>query len=374
MRLYFNGAVNSNWNTLGNWWQDSGFTTPAAALPANGDDVEIYAEVATPPSSPVTLVSIYVDGLSSAFNVDLTGTIGDAIFFGDVTNVGAITGSATWSDGVGAAGNNGTVTGDAVFNVGSASNGGTVLGDAVFYSGTDNYGPVNGQCNMSSSGGNNYSTVGSLLLSFGGVNYGTVTGNADFYDGSANDVSGIVLGHAEFWSVSYNFGTLPDAGFGDTATNQGTVTSAYFGDFAVNDGTVTTGTFDQDSVNNSTVTTGNFMANATNAGSVTTGTFIDYALNNADVVNGSFYNNASNNLGTVSGTARFYGSSTNSPDGSGVYGDAYFYESAVNYGPVNGDALYSPSAIIAQVLAGSAGPVYGSIRIPSADILGTGLA
>ncbi len=32
--LYFNGAQNGNWSNLGNWWQDSGFTTPAVAVPS----------------------------------------------------------------------------------------------------------------------------------------------------------------------------------------------------------------------------------------------------------------------------------------------------------------------------------------------------
>ena len=39
--LWYDGSVDYNWNTLGNWWTDSGFSTPAGALPAAGDDVSI---------------------------------------------------------------------------------------------------------------------------------------------------------------------------------------------------------------------------------------------------------------------------------------------------------------------------------------------
>jgi hypothetical protein len=33
-QLYFNETVDSNWTTLGNWFQDSNFTTPAGTLPS----------------------------------------------------------------------------------------------------------------------------------------------------------------------------------------------------------------------------------------------------------------------------------------------------------------------------------------------------
>lgn len=39
--LYFNNAVDDNWNELGNWWTDSGFTNQATSLPGSGDSVYI---------------------------------------------------------------------------------------------------------------------------------------------------------------------------------------------------------------------------------------------------------------------------------------------------------------------------------------------
>lgn len=45
--LYFNAAIDSEWNTLGNWWNDGAFTDPALALPTAGDDLEIWQPVLT---------------------------------------------------------------------------------------------------------------------------------------------------------------------------------------------------------------------------------------------------------------------------------------------------------------------------------------
>lgn len=41
--LYFNGAVDNNWATLGNWWLDAGGSVPAANLPTSVDDVQIVS-------------------------------------------------------------------------------------------------------------------------------------------------------------------------------------------------------------------------------------------------------------------------------------------------------------------------------------------
>ena len=38
--LYFNNAIDTSLNTLGNWWQDAGGTIPAVALPGPGDIAE----------------------------------------------------------------------------------------------------------------------------------------------------------------------------------------------------------------------------------------------------------------------------------------------------------------------------------------------
>ena len=45
--LYYNAAVDTDWNTLGNWWNDAVFADPALALPTAGDDLEIWQPVLT---------------------------------------------------------------------------------------------------------------------------------------------------------------------------------------------------------------------------------------------------------------------------------------------------------------------------------------
>lgn len=41
--LYFNNAVDTSLDTLGNWWLDDAFTTPAGALPTESDDIYMAA-------------------------------------------------------------------------------------------------------------------------------------------------------------------------------------------------------------------------------------------------------------------------------------------------------------------------------------------
>jgi len=43
--LYFNNAVNTSYETLGNWWSNSTFTTQASSLPTNADDCIVNGSV-----------------------------------------------------------------------------------------------------------------------------------------------------------------------------------------------------------------------------------------------------------------------------------------------------------------------------------------
>lgn len=45
MDLYFNGMMDSNFGTLGNWWEEAGFYTPASAVPGPGDHAHIYSNL-----------------------------------------------------------------------------------------------------------------------------------------------------------------------------------------------------------------------------------------------------------------------------------------------------------------------------------------
>ena len=150
--LYFNAAVDGNLATLGNWWQDSGFTTPADALPDNSSRVFITA----PPTS----------GTATYSSALITANIGSAV---------SITANTiTLNSGI----NSGTLIGSVVLN-NSASNAGTVGGAAEFFDTTENSGTVEGNATFRNSSSNS-----------GGV----VEGNATIYNPSANPVAGVVMG------------------------------------------------------------------------------------------------------------------------------------------------------------------------------------
>jgi hypothetical protein len=175
LNLYYNGAVNGSYDTLGNWWLDDGFTIPATALPATGDTIYISASVSTPPSTEVTLNHIYIDGPPNYYaGVNLTGITGDATVAGSNYNYiqGALTGNVTF--------------------YGTSFNNGTITGDTTFYDNSSNWAIVNGNA------------------TFNDTSYqytGTVNGNATFNDFSMN-TSGWVFGDATFNDYSSNYNNM----------------------------------------------------------------------------------------------------------------------------------------------------------------------
>lgn len=75
--LYFKLNIdNLNWNTLGNWYQDSNLTIPATALPTSSDDVVIqklsksFLRINLSPSSTTTIASLTVNGLNDNISND----------------------------------------------------------------------------------------------------------------------------------------------------------------------------------------------------------------------------------------------------------------------------------------------------------------
>jgi hypothetical protein len=119
--LYFDGAVNNAWTTVGNWWLDDAHTEPAGRLPAEIDSVVVTN---TPiDASGQTVVNVTMGGEGGAFGGEITVT-GMATFNGAVGHVGTVNGNATFND---FATNAGTVNGNATFND-SSVNAGTVTG------------------------------------------------------------------------------------------------------------------------------------------------------------------------------------------------------------------------------------------------------
>jgi hypothetical protein len=128
--LYFDGAVDGAWTTVGNWWLDDAHTEPAGRLPTSADSVVASAGIT---ASGQTVVDFTLDDPSEGDFFSLSGTLtvtGVATFNGEagIGNSSTVTGNATFNDG---SYNTGTVTGNATFN-NNSFNSGTVTGTATF--------------------------------------------------------------------------------------------------------------------------------------------------------------------------------------------------------------------------------------------------
>ena len=328
--LYFDGAVDGDWDELGNWWQNAGHTTAATALPTSSDSVVLSATCSANSGSAPTVVNLTAS--SAVFDITIITVTGMATFSGGSTNFGTVTGNATFND---SSVNEGTVTGDATFND-SASNSGTVTGNGTFndYSNNNPYnsGTVTGNATFNDSSGN----------------ASTVTGNATFNDSSGN--SDTVDGNATFSDSSVNIGSVSgDATFNGNAYNEG---------FVSGDATFTASSFGAG--------TGRPL-NPTNAGSVfgtitfSSATPVTFTLNDSSWDSDAttwVFTTASPNWtffglstisGAVNGDATFNDDSYNA--GGGITGNATFNDTSYNNGGgfINGTATYSPTAARRQI-------------------------
>lgn len=71
--LYFNGAVDGDWNELGNWWQDSAGTVAATAIPGVADTAYVIgaSTVSTNSGDPASVANIFIIE-SSSFEISAT--------------------------------------------------------------------------------------------------------------------------------------------------------------------------------------------------------------------------------------------------------------------------------------------------------------
>lgn len=129
--LHLTNSVDTSWETLGNWWNDSSFTSPASSLPTAADEVHVYAFMSA--SAPQSVWSLV--GESGGILTYMTLAVaGGAVFKA---------GSAFYDSAV--------LNGNAVFN-GNSENYGTINGNATFNDTSKNYGSVTGTktCNTTS--------------------------------------------------------------------------------------------------------------------------------------------------------------------------------------------------------------------------------
>jgi hypothetical protein len=156
--LYFDGAVDNDWATVGNWWLDAAGTEPAGRLPASVDSAVVLGAVYTS-ASPVVLASLTVSS-SDEFYGQYT-VLGSTSFTDNSVNFAQITGNATFND---TSTNGGTVTGNATFNDSSSnSSDGTVSGNATFNDSSQNYGNVTGTATFTGSACNDEGTAGTFV-------------------------------------------------------------------------------------------------------------------------------------------------------------------------------------------------------------------
>jgi hypothetical protein len=213
--LYYNAAVDTAWDTLGNWWENAGHNTPAAAIPANGDTVYLSGAMTSGPSTSVTLANINV--LIDAVN--FTGAIGNATFSTDSFN-------------------DGTVIGNATFNGTSQNSSGTIVGDATFNDTSSNNARVEGNATFNNSSVNN----GVCYLGiFNDYSYNSASGNPAasgqpiFNDYSYNEFGSYEYIGGIFNDNSANYSNqLTGCVFNDNSTNSADVSYAdFYGPYAL---------------------------------------------------------------------------------------------------------------------------------------------
>jgi hypothetical protein len=116
--LYFSGG---NLSSLSNWWEDNGFTIPAASLPDSSSFVYLTEDVT---SGSLVCESAYISNASNAGSIT-----GNCRFIGNASNSGSVAGNCTFN---GTASNSGSITGNCTFK-GTSSNSGSITGNAYVY-------------------------------------------------------------------------------------------------------------------------------------------------------------------------------------------------------------------------------------------------
>ena len=260
---YFNGAVDNDWNELGNWWMDSTYTTPAENLPSSEDTAYIYATVNSNSGDPISVLSISIYDCVLAVPV----TVSEGL-------------SANLESGL-----LNTITGN-VSLLDSSYNEGTIAGDATFYSTSYN------------------STAGivenNAIFNDSSYNNGTINGNATFNNSSYNN--SIVYGIGTFYNSSYNQtdGTLQfDVTFNDSSYNSGYIGDGEGGTVIFNNTSQNYGAI------NYPTTFNDRSINSDDGGSINNNTTFNNYSENAGYTYGdnTYFNDNSTNSGTVTGDA-----------------------------------------------------------------------
>jgi hypothetical protein len=232
--LYFNNAVDTDWNTLGNWWTVSPGGTPAAALPIAADSVEIHAPCTVNGGAAPTVTNMLV---KAGQNIGITMTVTGTATFEDGAfwSGGTLTGAAVFS-GVGSNHNSGTIVGDPVFSGAGSFSNDAITGNATF-SGQDSYslGTVSGNVILSGVGSHcraGFSCGGNMDITWTGTlttseadpfpaAVGTTTFTQDisivFTSGSPTiNTTNYTMGVGALLSITFQSGTAFDGTLNET--------------------------------------------------------------------------------------------------------------------------------------------------------------
>jgi hypothetical protein len=154
--LYFNGAVDGDWDEIGNWWFDAAHTVAATSLPTAADSVVATANIT---ASGQTVANFSLGGLGPALAGTLTVT--GVAEFTDSDFFGTVNGNAVFK-GVSLSASFAVINGNATFTEDTA-NDGTVNGDALFSDDSFNFGAIIGTATFTGSACNAGGTAGTFV-------------------------------------------------------------------------------------------------------------------------------------------------------------------------------------------------------------------
>lgn len=317
--LYFNGAIDDDWNNLDNWWTDSNYSIAATNLPTNNDDVIISATIAVNNGSNPTVTNMTMNG-DNLFGIVISVTNLCTFNESSWNYSGTINGNCVFNN---SSRNSGTINGNATFTASSFSNdptgteNGTITGTITFSSLTPVTFTINGGWFTNSSGWI-FSTPGQnwILNNYYLAQTGTINGDCTFNNDSYND-SGTITGNVTFTSNNYD------------RDPTGTFVGSIGGTITFNSSTPVTFTpfiWDTNTVNWIFSTPGqNWVFNSN-------------AYNNGTIYGNCSFNNASTGEGTIVGNCIFNGNSYNS---GSITGNCVFNNTSSNRASIAGDCIFN---------------------------------
>lgn len=283
--LYYNAAVDTDWNNPSNWWTDLACTI-SGTVPASGDNAVVLGTVESNTGSTPTLTNFTGDGnynIKINLNVNNLATFNNGYHFGDSsTNSGLLIGNCLFDYGI----NYGSISGNCTFKSGSSFNYynitgnclfendstatrlGTINGSGIFVNNAECNGTVNGNCVFSDSSYFGADTQGSHVIN-GNVIFnnslaerGTINGDVVFNGTSASfsnltinpttqDPSGVIYNDYSWHGGLSLYATFNDNSYvtGGVGPDGDITNTAIFNDYSRNDGIVQNATFNHASFN-----------------------------------------------------------------------------------------------------------------------------